>query len=70
MTATMVQLEFSSQATARLVALKVKTEASSYAEVVKNALRIYEALIKDSEDGKQFFSRDKEGQISIVKLFL
>jgi hypothetical protein len=45
----------------RLNALKVKTEATSYAEVAKNALPLYEALIEETEDGKQFLVRDKEG---------
>ena len=34
---------------ARLRTLRDKTEAASYAEVLKNALRLYEALIKEAE---------------------
>jgi hypothetical protein len=65
-----VQLDFPPRAMERLNALKVKTEASSYAEVVKNALRLYEALIEDDESGKQFLTRDKNGVVSPFRLFL
>jgi hypothetical protein len=37
----------------RLKALKDKTEAASYAEVIKNALRLYEALIGEAEAGQE-----------------
>ena len=49
-----VQLDFAPRSMERLNALKLKTEASSYAEVVKNALRLYEALIEETDNGKQF----------------
>jgi hypothetical protein len=65
-----VQLDFAPRSMERLNALKVKTEASSYAEVVKNALRLYEALIEESESGKQFLVRDKDGVVSPFRLFL
>jgi hypothetical protein len=65
-----VQLDFAPRSLERLNALKVKTEASSYAEVVKNALRLYEALIEESEGGKQFLVRDKDGVVSPLRLFL
>ena len=67
---TRVQLDLSPTAVERLNALKAKTEAASYTEVVKNALRIYEALIEETEAGKQFLIRDKDGVISIFRLFL
>jgi hypothetical protein len=65
-----VQLDFAPRSMERLTALKLKTEASSYAEVVKNALRLYEALIEETEDGKQFLTRDKDGVVSPFRLFL
>lgn len=70
MSKTRVQLDFPAGAIERLATLKAKTEASSYTEVVKNALRIYEALIEETEAGKEFLIRDKEGTISIFRLFL
>lgn len=65
-----VQLDFAPRSMERLNALKAKTEASSYAEVVKNALRLYEALIEETENGKQFLIRDKNGVVSPFRLFL
>jgi hypothetical protein len=53
----------------RLTTLKQKTEATSYPEVVKNALRLYEALIGESEAGKQFMVRDAAGMVSPYRLF-
>jgi hypothetical protein len=65
-----VQLDFPPRAMERLNTLKAKTEASSYAEVVKNALRLYEALIEEEESGKQFLTRDKNGVVVPLRLFL
>jgi hypothetical protein len=65
-----VQLDLAPRAMQRLNALKAKTEASSYAEVVKNALRLYEALIEETESGKQFLVRDQDGVVSSFRLFL
>jgi len=65
-----VQLDFAPRAMERLNALKAKTEASSYAEVVKNALRLYEGLIEEVESGKQFLVRDKDGVVSPFRMFL
>ena len=56
-----IQLDMPEQALNRLQNLKVKTEASSYAEVVKNALRLYEAIVEDAEAGKSFFVRTADG---------
>ena len=65
-----VQLDFAPRSLERLNALKLKTEASSYAEVVRNALRLYEALIEETEGGKQFLTRDKNGVVSPFRMFL
>ncbi len=65
-----VQLDFAPRSMERLNALKLKTEASSYAEVVKHALQLYEALIEESESGKQFLTRDENGVVSPFRLFL
>ncbi len=65
-----VQLDFAPRSMERLNALKEKTEASSYAEVVKNALRLYEALIEETEGGKQFLTRDADGVVSPFRMFL
>jgi Arc/MetJ-type ribon-helix-helix transcriptional regulator len=56
-----VQFDMPEQAVARLQVLKSKTEATSYSEVVKNALRLYEAIIQESEAGNSFLVRTPDG---------
>jgi hypothetical protein len=65
-----VQFDLAPRSMERLNTLKRKTEATSYAEVVKNALRLYEALIEETEAGKQFLVRDAAGVVSPYRLFL
>jgi hypothetical protein len=54
----------------RLNTLKKETEASSSAEVVKNALRLYEAIVSDAKEGKEFCAIDKDGKITSYRLFV
>lgn len=56
-----VQLEMPPQSMERLERLKDKTEAASYAEVVRNALRMYEALIGETDKGKRVVLRATDG---------
>jgi hypothetical protein len=65
-----VQFDLAPRSMERLNTLKRKTEATSYAEVVKHALRLYEALIEETEAGKQFLVRDAAGVVSPYRLFL
>jgi Arc/MetJ-type ribon-helix-helix transcriptional regulator len=58
---TRVQLELPASSMERLKALRTKTEAASYAEVIRNALRLYEALIGEVEAGNQVFVKDARG---------
>jgi hypothetical protein len=53
----------------RLNRLKRIIEASSYAEVIRNALRIYEALVDALEKGAEVFLRDKDGKITSLRIF-
>jgi hypothetical protein len=64
-----VQFDLAPKSMERLNVLKRKTESASYAEVVKNALRLYEALIEETEAGKQFFVRDANGTMVPYRLF-
>jgi hypothetical protein len=64
-----VQFDLPPRSMDRLNGLKIKTEAASYAEVVKNALRLYEALIEETENGKQFFVRQDDGTMAPYRLF-
>lgn len=58
-----ISFDFPPRAEERLNALKDKTEAVSYSEVVKNALRLYEALIEVTDSGTQLFAHAKDGTV-------
>lgn len=64
-----IQLDMPEKAVLRLQILKEKTEAVSYAEVVKNALRLYEAVIEERERGGVFQIRDTAGVVKEYVIF-
>ena len=65
---TRVQLELPAQSFDRLQLLKEKTEASSYAEVIKNALRLYEAMVSETERGNEVSIKDTTGKQAVYRL--
>lgn len=67
---TRVQLELPPQAMERLQQLKDKTEAASYAEVIRNALRLYEALIQEADRGAEFQVKQPDGEAVPYRIFL
>jgi len=67
---TRVQLELPPQAMERLQQLKDKTEAASYAEVIRNALRLYEALIQEADRGAEFQVKGPDGVAVPYRIFL
>ncbi len=67
---TRVQLEMPPQAMERLQRLKDKTEAASYAEVLRNALRLYEALIAEADRGAELSVRSPDGTVTPYKVFV
>lgn len=67
---TRVQLEMPPQAMARLQALKERSEAASYAEVIRNALRLYEALVGEHEKGAEFFLKQANGETVAYRIFV
>ena len=67
---TRVQLEMPPQAMERLQRLKDSTEAASYAEVIRNALRLYEALIAEAEKGSEFAIKSPDGIIAPYRVFV
>lgn len=67
---TRVQMELPEASMDRLKRLKEKTEATSYAEVTKNAYRLYERIIALAEEGDDFLARDKHGNIKQLEIFL
>ncbi len=46
----------------RLEKLKAATEAASYAEVIRRALRLYEALISEQQDASSLVVQRKDGK--------
>ncbi len=69
-TNTRVQLEMPPQAMERLQRLKEKSEAASYAEVMRNALRLYEALVDEHEKGAEFSLKRRNGEVVAYKIFV
>ena len=54
----------------RLMELKQATEATSYSEVLKNALRLYESVISEYEAGNRIYIREASGDLKEYKIFL
>lgn len=50
----------------RLAELRRKTEATSDTEVLRNALRVYEQLVEDSEEGRELVIRNRDDGSEIV----
>ena len=67
---TRVQLEMPPQAMERLQRLKDRTEAASYAEVIRNALRLFEALVDEHEKGAEFSLKRSDGETVAYKIFV
>lgn len=64
-----VQLEMPPKAYERLVNLKVETEASNYAEVLRNALVLYEFFVQKTNEDAKFFIEGRDGKIAPLPLF-
>src|SRR5438105_13699578 len=69
-TTTRVQLEMPPQAMERLQRLKEKTEAASYAEVIRSALRLFEALVQQHEAGAEFSLKKANGESVAYRIFV
>ena len=69
-TTTRVQLEMPPQAMVRLQKMKDRTEAASYAEVIRNALRLFEALVDEHEKGAEFSLKRADGEIVQYRIFV
>jgi hypothetical protein len=67
---TRVQLEMPPQAMERLQRLKDRTEAASYAEVIRNALRLFEALVDEHEKGAEFSLKKPDGETVAYRIFV
>ena len=63
-----LQLVLPEQSVDRLEALKEVTEAASYAEVIRRALRLYEGLLAETEAGGDILVRRQDGTEEKVPL--
>ena len=64
-----VQLELPGRAFARLDRLKTETEAATYAEVIRNELKLYAALIDHHKAGNTIILQDRDGTTSNLTVF-
>jgi hypothetical protein len=67
---TRIQIELPSASMQRLTKLKEKTEATSYAEVTKNAYKLYERLIQLAESGQVLCVRGRDGSTRELEIFI
>ena len=65
-----IQFEFSAEAFERLEKLKEATKASSYAEVVRDALRVYEWVVEETNEGNDIGAIRGKEIVHVVKLLL
>lgn len=63
-----IQMDMPPRSVERLKSLRDITEATSYSEVVRNALRLYEALIAETESQNKILI-ERDGRISEYKIF-
>jgi Arc/MetJ-type ribon-helix-helix transcriptional regulator len=53
----------------RLDALVQRTEATSYTDVLRNALRLYEAIVEETEQGNEICIRARDGNVRSYRFF-
>lgn len=61
-----IQMEMPPRSVERLKRLQEVTEAASYAEVMKNALRLYEALIEEVEAGNEIMVKRGKDTVPLL----
>jgi hypothetical protein len=64
-----VKLTFPDEAQERFKSLVAKTEAASPAEVIGNALRLYEELIRRKDDNEPLYERTATGDYVEYQVF-
>lgn len=58
-----VQFEFSPDAMRRLEDLKTQVDASTWAEVVRNALKVYEWMVKEIDPSYTLEIQNEQGKV-------
>ena len=64
-----VQLELTAKSMSRLEEVKKKTEASSYADVIRSSMMAYSWLIELHDNGEKVFIEDSSGKMREVEIF-
>ncbi len=67
---TRVQLDLPPKSMERLTKLKEQTESTSYAEVFRNALRLYEAMYNEAAAGRKFYISTESGAVVPYNVFV
>lgn len=65
-----VQIILGPKSIARLDVLKERMENPTRTEVIRNALRLFEAVIEELDRGREFFVKDEAGNLHPYKIFL
>lgn len=65
-----VQIILGPKSIARLDVLKERMENPTRTEVIRNALRLFEAVIEELDRGHEFFVKDEAGKLHPYKIFL
>lgn len=69
-TTTRVQVEMPESSMERLRRLQDRTEAVSYAQVMKNALQLYEAIVEEQDRGTVISLRRPDGKEIELKILV
>lgn len=64
-----IQMDLSEGSMERMKRIKETIEASSYSEVMREALKLYEFLINEHNDDSSFYIKKKDGESIHIKLF-
>ena len=65
-----VQMDLPEKSFDRLKELKDKLEATSYSEIMKDAIRLYEYFVEMDFEGTKFFVEKKGEESKEIKLFI
>jgi Arc/MetJ-type ribon-helix-helix transcriptional regulator len=64
-----IQLTLPPQSVGRLEALRKMTEAASSSEVIRNAIRVYEGLVKEVHNGSTILIKESDGTLSQIRIY-
>ncbi|WP_054948719.1 hypothetical protein [Numidum massiliense] len=64
-----LQIEFSDKSMGELERLKAGTDATSYAQVLRTAVRIYSWCMEHQQQNRKIYAKDANGQV-IYELLL